>query len=338
MKRVVLSENLKEFEIHPPKLFDKYRDITKNELQLYIKKWDLFDIDCPACNSKQKKIVFNKFGMNYAECKNCKTLYVTPRPSDNEISEYYRTSKAMSFWNDHFYKDTILDRKKIVFKSRALWIVSLTEKYFKKPKQFIDIKSKYHEFIGEINNFDIFQNKIILDPLININASTNGYKAIKVINQHIETVSSKGFNANAITAFEVIDRISNPRGLIQKTRSMLVEDGLLFLTMPTISGFDLQILWDHSKSIFPIDHMNLFSIEGIKELINNCGFKIIELSTPGQLDIEIVKNAMITHPDLKIPRFVSYLIENRDENAHRSFQDFLQMYGLSSHVRIASQK
>ena len=119
---------------------------------------------------------------------------------------------------------------------------------------------------------------------------------------------------------------------------MLIKNGLLFLTTSTISGFDLQLLWDKSKNIFPIDHMNLFPIEGITKLINDNEFKIIELSTPGQLDIEIVKNAIKQNKNIDVPRFISYFIENRDENDHRAFQDFLQMSRLSSHLRIVAQK
>ena len=338
MKRVVISEDFRESELHPQELFDKYLEIIENELRLLLKKWDLFNVKCPACQSEKKKKVFTKFGMDYTECQQCKTLYVTPRPSEDDVSKYYRTSKAMDFWKEHFYKETVLYRKKIIFKPRASWIVDLTENYFEKPEKFVDIKSKYSEFIEEINKFDLFRNKIILDPFIDTNALINGKKGLKVINKPIEKLKIDEISANVISALEVIDRISNPKEFINKSRSMLVEDGLLFLTTSTISGFDLQILWDRSKSIFPLDHMNLFSIEGITKLITNCGFEIIELSTPGQLDLEIVKNAMKTYPDLELPRFISYLIEHRNEDAHRTFQDFLQRFNLSSHLRIVAQK
>jgi hypothetical protein len=32
------------------------------------------------------------------------------------------------------------------------------------------------------------------------------------------------------------------------------------------------------------------------------------------------------------------MLNNRDENTHRSFQEFLQYFKLSSHVRIAARK
>lgn len=338
MKTVVISEDFREFELHPPDLFKKYRGIIKNELPIFLKKWDLIDIDCPACNSEKKNIAFKKFGMNYVECDNCKSLFVSPRPSEEEISEYSRTSKAASFWKEHFYKETISSRKRVMFTPRALWIVNLTEKYFKTPNQFIDIKSKSCEFIEEIHRLNLFQQKTLLDPLIDTENSFLDNNQIQIVNQPIEKAYKSGIHSNSIGAFEVIDRISNPKEFLNQAKLMLEDNGLLFLTTSTISGFDLQILWDQSKSIFPPDHINLFSIEGITELINNCGFDIIEMSTPGQLDIEIVKNEMESNKELILPRFIKYLIENRDRNAHRAFQDYLQMFELSSHLRIAAQK
>ena len=330
MKHVVISENLKEFEIHPPELFDKYRDITKNEIEKFIKKWKLFNINCPACNSKERIKVFDKFSMDYVECKNCKTLYVNPRPSEKDTSNYYKISKSTLFWKEHFYKETVLDRKRIIFNPRSLWIMDITKKYFDKPKIFMDINSKYIEFIEKMIELNIFQENILFNPLIDLNLYTK--EKLKIINKN------NIFNVNVITAFEVIDRLSNPKKFLKNVNSMLIKNGLLFLTTSTISGFDLQLLWDKSKNIFPLDHMNLFSIEGIVEIINNSGFKIIELSTPGQLDIEIVKNAIKQNNNIDVPRFISYFIENRDENDHRAFQDFLQISRLSSHLRIVAQK
>ena len=69
-------------------------------------------------------------------------------------------------------------------------------------------------------------------------------------------------NANVVSTFGYIDRVFNPKEFLKNIKSILLENGLLFVTTSSISGFDLQVLWQNSKSIFPPDRINLFSIEG----------------------------------------------------------------------------
>jgi hypothetical protein len=334
-----MFDDYRGLEIWPSGSFDRYLEITKKEVKrLLIDKGELIDVSCPACNSDKKNRGFKKFGLEYVECRNCKTLYVSPRPTEENIRNYFIKSKASDFWQSHVVKQSLKGRIEHLFRPRAMWIASLTEEYFENPKVFADINSIYNEFLEEIDILNLFREKMIIDPAVNIADSLNKEKGFKIINKSITSVDLNEICANAVTALVSIDRVFNPKKFLRSVRSILIDGGLLFFTTSTISGFDLQVLWNNSKTIFPPDKINLLSIEGIETLLEKCGFEIIELSTPGQLDVELVKNAMQNNDKLKVSRFVSYLINNRDENALLSFQEFLQQFNLSSHVRVAARR
>lgn len=339
MRRVVVSDDYRELEIWPSESFDRYLEITEKEVErLLIEKGNLVDVPCPACDSNRRRKGFNKFGLEYVECMDCKTLYVSPRPSEENINRYFTESEATEFWQSHVVKETVKGRIGHLFRPRAMWVANLTEQYFEKPSVFVDINSMYNDFLEEIDKLDLFKNKIILNPSVDIAESINEEKGFEVINKSIMGVDSNEINANAVTAFAVIDHVFNVEIFLKAVKSLLTDRGLLFFTTSTISGFDLQVLWNNSKTLFPPDKINLLSIEGIVKLLERCGFEIIELSTPGQLDVELVKNAMENNDKLNVPRFISYFLRNRDENAHRSFQEFLQQFKLSSHVRVAARR
>lgn len=339
MRRVVVSDDYRELEIWPSESFDKYLEITEKEVErLLIDKGNLVDVPCPACDSNRRRKGFNKFGLEYVECMDCKTLYVSPRPSEENINRYFTESEATEFWQSHVVKETIKGRIGHLFRPRAMWVANLTEQYFEKPAVFVDINSMYNEFLEEIDKLNLFKNKIILDPAIDIAESLKEEEGFEVINESIMGVDSNEVKANAVTAFAAIDSVFSPEILLKAVKSLLADSGLIFFTTTTISGFDLQVLWENSKTIFPPDHINLLSIEGIEKLLEKCDFEIIELSTSGQLDVELVRNAMANDDKLKVPRFISYFLNNRDKNAHRSFQEFLQRFKLSSHVRVAARK
>lgn len=339
MRRVVVSDDYRELEIWPSESFDRYLEITEKEVErLLIDKGNLVDVPCPACDSNRRRKGFNKFGLEYVECMDCKTLYVSPRPSEENINRYFTESEATEFWHSHVVKETVKGRIGHLFRPRAVWVANLTEQYFEKPSVFVDINSMYNEFLEEIDKLNLFKNKIILNPAVDIAESIKEEKGFEVINKSIMSADSNEINANAVTAFAVFDHVFNVELFLKAVKSLLTDRGLLFFTTSTISGFDLQVLWNNSKTIFPPDKINLLSIEGIVKLLERCGFEIIELSTPGQLDVELVKNAMENNDKIQVPRFISYFLKNRDKNAHRSFQEFLQQFKLSSHVRVAARR
>ena len=81
--------------------------------------------------------------------------------------------------------------------------------------------------------------------------------------------------------------------------------------------------------------MNIFTIEGIISLFKNSGFEIIELSTPGMLDLNILENNM---DNTELPKFLKDIIKNRDIFVKEAFQEFLQRGRLSSYLRIVAKK
>ena len=98
--------------------------------------------------------------------------------------------------------------------------------------------------------------------------------------------------------------------------------------------FDLQVLWEKSVQIFPPHHLNFMSIEGFKRLFKRAGFEEIDISTPGQLDVDIVRNAFEQsgwEGENKQQRFIKALIK---ETVSEDFQAFLRRNLMSSHAWV----
>lgn len=337
MRQVVVSDDYRELEIWPSESFNRYLEITEKEVErLLISRGNLVDVCCPACNGDRRKIEFKKFGLEYVECMDCKSLYISPRPSEEDINRYFIDSKALEFWRSHVVGESLKTRIRHLFRPRAMWVANLTRESFESPGVFVEVNSTYNEFLEEISRLNLFKVKIVLDPLMDIAESLK--KEFELVNKSIMRVSPGEIDADVVTAFAVINRVFNPENFLNGIRTILVDNGLLLFTTSTISGFDLQVLWENSKTIFPPERINLLSIEGIVKLVERCGFEIIELSTPGQLDVDVIRNAIRSDDKLEVPRFISYLLNNRGEDAYCSFQEFLQRFQLSSHVRVAARK
>ncbi len=109
------------------------------------------------------------------------------------------------------------------------------------------------------------------------------------------------------------------------------------MTTLTVTGFDIQVLWEHSKSVNPPQHINLLSVNGIEHLVARSGFQVIDVSTPGQLDLDIVRNITNENPDIELPRFVRHLVHESTPETQQAFQKLLQEQNLSSHIRVVAR-
>lgn len=336
MKTIVQYDDIREFELKPSTPLNTYLQLTQSDVKAYFLDGPaLLDCNCPACLASERNKSFIKFGLQYWECANCKTLYISPRPEESAINEYYQRSKARRFWNEQFSTATEAKRKEKIFRPRVQWIIETIEEYLPSAQRFSSINSIHRPFLEELIESNYFKEITLINPRFDLDQANYQKKGVQLIEGPIEAISNP---SDAISLFEVIDRLSDVNSFFRALDSILVPGGLCFLTTISISGFDLQVLWEKSNSIFPPDRINVFSTEGLMLFSERHGFECIELSTPGLLDVEIVANAYKENPSLDLPRFLKYFLDKRDTNAHQSFQEFLQLNRLSSFTRIVVRK
>ena len=112
MKHIVISDEFKENDLKPSDLLHTYIDLTQKDiLRYFIEPANLAQCVCPGCHASEIRSTFTKFGLRYAECSRCRTLYVSPRPADRSLTDYYHASSARTFWRDKLSKLTLKKRK-----------------------------------------------------------------------------------------------------------------------------------------------------------------------------------------------------------------------------------
>ena len=71
-------------------------------------------------------------------------------------------------------------------------------------------------------------------------------------------------------------------------------------------------------------------------LLKQVGFELLELSTPGLLDVQLMGRAGDRIPMHQY--FQRYITSQCDEKVLERLQGFLQQNNLSSHLRVVAQK
>lgn len=329
MRRVVIDSDLQEQQIRPKPLFTEFRRQSIEDTREFFSDPDaLVEVPCPACDSSAATPAFDKEGFHYKQCSACESVYVSPRPTAEALTRYYRDSKASAYRVQHFQRETAEARRNHLTRAHVNWLARIVDEQGNPDaRTYIDVGTNSPVIFDEVARLELFDTLATLDPLPGL---TDDLAALGVS-------TNAPTQAGAITSFQQLEHQFSPYESLCTLRERLAPRGVLGLMTRTISGFDLQALWGKAPYIFVPEHLNLLSITGLQTLIERAGLELFELSTPGQLDLELTAQAAENDPEIELPGFIRTLL-NQNELARRDFQAYLQKHRLSSHVRIAAIK
>jgi SAM-dependent methyltransferase len=93
---------------------------------------------------------------------------------------------------------------------------------------------------------------------------------------------------DVITAAEILEHLSDPRVLVEEVARLLRPGGLFWTTTPHARGLSARVLGLKWRCIWPPEHLQLFSANGLKGLLRDVGFREIRVRTTGGNPIEII--------------------------------------------------
>ncbi|UCE51503.1 MAG: class I SAM-dependent methyltransferase [Desulfobacterales bacterium] len=327
---------MKESEIRPQQLFNRYLELSRRDIERFLSDRTRFkEVSCPACGCEERKPGLVKFEFSYVLCASCGSLYLSPRPTVEMYKYYYQEAESVKFWSTHFYRETAEARRQEIFKPRALLVGEWAKKSGIKSNGeglFVDIGSGYAIFLEEVRRLELFGQIMGIEPESNL-AKVGRYRGFDIIEKRLEDIEDGEVGADFATAFEVLEHAFNPLEFLGAARRILRPGGILMFTTLTVSGFDIQVLWENSKSVYPPHHINLLSTQGMRDLVARSGLRLIDLCTPGELDVDIVHNIQRENPAIQLPSFVASII-NAPDDVRTNFQNFLKANELSSHIRV----
>ena len=261
---------MKESEIRPQKLFNQYLELARKDIERYFSQRAQFvEVACPACGCDQWEPGLVKFEFRYLLCSDCGSLYLSPRPTVDMYEAYYQEAESVKFWSSHFFKETAEARRQKIFNPRAQLVAQWADKSgipSDATGVFVDIGSGYAIFLEEIRRLKYFGQIMGIEPEPNL-ANVGRDRGFDIIEKKLEDIRDGEVGADFATAFEVLEHVFNPLEFLSAARRILRPGGILMFTTLTVSGFDIQVLWENSKSVYPPHHINLLSVQGMRHLM-----------------------------------------------------------------------
>jgi len=326
---------LKEEEIRKRSVFNRYLELVAEDVQaIFADRSDFIEIDCPACGGRNYQPQFEKLGFTYVLCPDCGTLFVNPRPPYQLLMDFYTQSRSTSFWVHDFFKPVAEARREKIFRPRAEYI---RDTFPEMSNGVIgDIGAGFGLFLEELARFWPSAKLVAIEPSDEMVAICKD-KGLEVLPCAVENVQGWDGQFDLLTSFELFEHLYDPDEFLKKVWHLLRPGGRLFLTTLNGEGFDIQVLWEKSKSVAPPHHLNFFNPRSIARLIEDNNFIVEMVDTPGQLDWDILEG-MYREEGVDPGRFWRLVAEQAEPATKSSLQDWISENGLSSHMRIMARK
>jgi len=331
------TENFKEDDIRPDRFLEQQLKAIKEDIEyLLSRKSEFVKIDCPACGGKKSVFYFDKSGFDYFQCLDCQTVFLNSRPSQEVIHDFYSISKNYSFWNKYIFPASEKVRKEKIFIPRVDKVLEFCKKYSVGTGVLLEVGAGFGTFCEEVKNRNVFKRVIAVEPTPDL-AETCRQKGLEVLNQSVEKLSLDENSVDLISCFEVVEHLFNPRVFLENCKRYLKKGGFFVLSCPNFLGFDIITLRELSDSV-DHEHLNYFNPGSLSTLLENIGFEVIEMQTPGKLDADIVrKRALDGVIDLSDAPFLKHILIDRWNELGRNFQTFLSDNLLSSHLWVVAR-
>lgn len=304
----------------------------KDTEQLLSHRQEFVEFPCPACGSEKLIFDFESKGFSYKRCSHCELLLLSPAPNEDRQNWYIANSEALRFWREKMPTE-VRESRKIMYQERADYVLNKFKKYGM-PRRVFEIGAGNGEFAEALITRDpLSVSRLVLVEPQPLEISLPNVEVIPTILQDWE--SEETFDA--AIAFEVIEHILDPSRLLATIHKRLAPGGIFVFSTPNAKSFETQLLKGLSSNIL-YDHVRLYNPTSLQLLFNRHGFEIVEIETPGQLDVEMV-HLQYTAGQIELSEqpAVKFLME--DGYAHRNeFQHFLRENKLSSHMRCIARR
>ena len=333
-----IGEKLSESELCPDDLLRAQEEAFARDIErLLARSSEFVDVACPACGSTGSEQGFPKYGFTWVRCTDCRTLYMSPRPSPEVMGAYYSDSENYRFWAQHIFPASEQARKEKIHRPWLERVVESCRRQRVPLGTLLEIGPGFGTFAALATESGFFERVVAVEPTPELVIACRS-RGVEVVAARVEDVADEIGPVDVVVAFEAIEHLFEPGDLVRQAARFLAPGGLLVLSCPNGEGFDIATLGPESLAVDP-EHVNLFNPQSLGRLLDRFGFDVVESATPGRLDAEFVRTAALEERyDLSDQRFLQRVLIDEWERLGWPFQCFLAENGLSSHMWLVAQR
>lgn len=229
-------------------------------------------VDCPVCGASDKRPFALSDDFTFVRCSSCGLIYQDPQPVSEDLSlrydeEYFEYERRNE---DNFYNLMRLGLKDVRFEELAAALP--------KQKRFLDIGCATGRLIHALSEEGWSAEGVEL-----CRPSAEFGRKERNLRIYAGTLEEAGFpneSFHVVHASHLIEHLTDPVAFIREVRRILLPGGYAVLVTPNAAGLQARLYRERWRSAIP-DHICLFSMKTLKDLISREGFRVIRTKTWG---------------------------------------------------------
>lgn len=325
---------MKESEIRNREAFSRYLELLAEDTERFFDPATFEPAACPACAATACAHEFVKTGFTYVTCDVCHTLYCNPRPRFEDLIGFYADSPSTSYWVSDFFMPVAEARRVKIFRPRAEYVAQALPELA--TGCVGDIGAGFGIFLEEMRAVSPEAEAVAIEPSVEQAGICSG-KGLEVFPCALEEVDGADGRFDLLTAFELMEHLHDTETFMTRVGELLKPGGHFLFTTLNGRGYDIALLWAASRSVSPPGHINFLNPESARLLLDRFGFEVVEIATPGKLDVDIVEGA-IESGEGDPGRFIRFVAEDASPEAKAALQDWIAENRFSSHMRVLARK
>jgi SAM-dependent methyltransferase len=293
---------------------------------------------CPACGMDRPDFRFEKYKCRFVECPACATLYMCPRPSPEVMDDYYAHSENYAVWNKYIFPRSEASRREKICRPNLDTLIRACEGHGFSHPSLLEIGPGFGTFAALAKESGAFSGVTVVERTPEMAAACRS-KGLTVIDTALESIPDSSVEkVDVAVCFEVIEHVFDAARFLSDIHRLLKDRGLFMFTCPNGEGFDTLMLQATSPAV-DTEHVNLFNTRSVHALLERSGFSVLSVETPGRLDVELVRRAVLNGEfSVDGNLFWKRLLIDDHERLGGPFQAFLVANGMSGNMRVIAQK